>query len=168
MSAHLASPVWPDVEIKVAQIIPKVAQKSPQQFLLNCYVCQNSPKRLYTYIWISFARKFVAEKFQKSLNLVTLGLSPKKLFFSIVNENNFFASTKSSNLRKEKRSQFSVLKPALIVQKFPLCLLRKKRWKIFEPNTWMARLGAADTEAFGLIFQLIIAEKIYACGQCYR
>ena len=29
-------------------------------------------------------------------------------------------------------------------------------------------MGAADTEAFGLIFQLIIAEKIYACGQCYR
>ena len=51
--------VLPDVGIKVAQVLPKVAQKYPQQNLFR-KVLQNSPK-----IWANFVRKIVAEIVQK-------------------------------------------------------------------------------------------------------
>ena len=59
LTINWGSLVLPDVGIKVAQVLPKVAQKYPQQNLFR-KVLQNSPK-----IWANFVRKIVAEIVQK-------------------------------------------------------------------------------------------------------
>ena len=62
----LRTPVWPDVGIKSIQIVSKSGEKRfhKSEFL------KRDPKA--GNIWATFARKYVAETFQKQPNLSTL------------------------------------------------------------------------------------------------
>ena len=63
--------MWPDVRVKSSPISSKVAKNVDSIVLLEKWCFSRCPNS-FPNIWTTFAIKVVAEKFQKSPNLVTL------------------------------------------------------------------------------------------------
>ena len=115
--------MWPDGEKRRSpNYSNSCTKKSPLQLLMNCYICQYSPKRWYTYIWVSFARKFVAKNFQKSGHTVLTQVGQRNAIHRVGIQQDFLPILKAPN-------------PLRIYSLLICCVLLKNR-NIVEAISW--------------------------------